>query len=135
MSASTPPSLDADLTAGLRRLKLAAMRQLAPELLVTAKTQRWSPEEVRALVEAEITARDASNGSTPLKAATFPVLKTIEDFDLAASSIPHVGLPHQPGVDPAKENVALIGPAGTGKSHTLIALGHAAVLAGTGSGT
>lgn len=89
MSASTPPVLDADLTAGLRRLKLAAMRQLAPELLVTAKTQRWSPEEVlRALVEAEITARDASNERARLKAATFPVLKTIEDFDLAASSIP-----------------------------------------------
>ena len=75
MSASTPPVLDADLTAGLRRLKLAAMRQLAPELLVTAKTQRWSPEEVlRALVEAEITARDASNERARLKAATFPVL-------------------------------------------------------------
>jgi len=32
------PALPADLTAGLRRLKLAAMRQLAPELLLTAKT-------------------------------------------------------------------------------------------------
>jgi hypothetical protein len=32
--------LSADLTDGLRRLKLAAMRHLAPELLVTAKTQR-----------------------------------------------------------------------------------------------
>jgi hypothetical protein len=29
-----------DLVEGLRRLKLAAMRQLASELLVTAKTQR-----------------------------------------------------------------------------------------------
>ena len=57
MSAATVPALDADLTAGLRRLKLAAMRQLAPELLVTAKTQRWTPEEVlRALVEAALCA-------------------------------------------------------------------------------
>ncbi len=32
-----------DLAAGPRRLKLAAMRQLAPELLITAKTQRWAP--------------------------------------------------------------------------------------------
>jgi len=46
MSAKTPPALPADLTAGLRRLKLAAMRELAPELLRTAKTQRWTPEEV-----------------------------------------------------------------------------------------
>lgn len=133
MSASTPPVLDADLTAGLRRLKLAAMRQLAPELLVTAKTQRWSPEEVlRALVEAEITARDASNERARLKAAAFPVLKTIEDFNLAASSIPAPTWAYLTSLEwiRAKENVALIGPAGTGKSHTLIALGHAAVLAG-----
>jgi len=37
------PALPADLTAGLRRLKLATMRELAPELLVTAKTQRGAP--------------------------------------------------------------------------------------------
>ena len=33
MSATTAPALPADLTAGLRRLKLATIRQLAPELL------------------------------------------------------------------------------------------------------
>ena len=48
-----------------RRLKLAAMRQLAPELLRTATTQRWAPEELlRTLIEAEIAARDASNDIT-----------------------------------------------------------------------
>ena len=32
------------------------MREISPELLVTAKTQRWSPEEfLRTLLEAEIT--------------------------------------------------------------------------------
>jgi hypothetical protein len=62
VTAATPPVLAPDLTAGLRRLKLAAMRPVAPELLVTAKTQRWAPEELlRTLVEAEITSRDASN--------------------------------------------------------------------------
>jgi hypothetical protein len=62
---SSPPVLAADLNAGLKRLKMAAMRRLAPELLVTAKTQRWSPEEfLRTLVEAEIAARDASNAAT-----------------------------------------------------------------------
>ena len=45
MTAASPPALAPDLTAGLRRLKLAAMRRLAPELLLTAKTQRWNPEE------------------------------------------------------------------------------------------
>ena len=130
---ATAPDLPADLTAGLRRLKLATMRQLAPELLLTAKTQRWAPEEVlRTLVEAEIAARDASNTRARLKAAGFPVVKTIEEFDLAASSIPAPTWSYLTSLEwiTAKENVALIGPAGTGKSHTLIALGHAAVNAG-----
>src|SRR6478752_3363804 len=83
------PALAPDLVAGLRRLKLAAMRQLAPELLITAKTQRWAPEELlRTLIEAEISAREASNARTRMKNAAFPVTKTLEEFDLAVSSVP-----------------------------------------------
>lgn len=133
MTAMSPPPLAADLTAGLRRLKLATIREVAPELLLTAKTQRWAPEEVlRALIEREIAARDASNERARLKAAGFPVAKTIEEFDLAASSIPAPTWAYLTSLEwiAAKENLALIGPAGTGKSHTLIALGHAAVTAG-----
>ena len=68
------PELAADLDAGLRRLKLAAIRRTAPEVLLTAKTQRWTPEEVlRTLVETELAARDASTVVNRLKAAGFPV--------------------------------------------------------------
>lgn len=45
MTAPTP-TLPGDLDTGLRRLHLGAMRRVAPELLVTAKTQRWAPEEL-----------------------------------------------------------------------------------------
>jgi DNA replication protein DnaC len=127
------PALAPDLHAGLRRLKLAAMRALAPELLVTAKTQRWAPEELlRTLVEAEITARDASNARHRLKAAAFPVAKTLEEFNVAASSIPRATFDYLASLEwiGARENLCLVGPAGTGKSHTLIALGVAAVQAG-----
>jgi DNA replication protein DnaC len=109
------------------------MRALAPELLVTAKTQRWAPEELlRTLVEAEISARDASNARNRLKAATFPVTKTLEEFDVAASSIPRPTFDYLANLEwiHAHENLCLVGPAGTGKSHTLIALGVAAVQAG-----
>src|SRR5919201_934775 len=86
---TAPPPLASDLNDGLRRLKMAAMRRLAPDLLVTAKTQRWSPEEfLRTLVEAEITARDDSNARTRMRTAAFPVTKRLTDFDVAASSIP-----------------------------------------------
>jgi DNA replication protein DnaC len=130
---TAPPALAPDLVAGLRRLKLAAMRQLAPELLITAKTQRWTPEELlRTLVEAEITARDASNARTRLKTAAFPVTKTIEEFDVAVSSIPAPTLVYLTSLEwiTAQENLCLVGPAGTGKSHVLVALGIAAVQAG-----
>ena len=57
-----PIPLDADLEAGLKRLKLATIRRQAPDVLATAKAQRWALEELlRNLVDAEITARDESN--------------------------------------------------------------------------
>jgi DNA replication protein DnaC len=117
VTAAAPPPLAADLTAGLRRLKLAAMRQIAPELLVTAKTQRWAPEELlRTLVEAEITSRDASNAAARLKAANFPVTKSLDDFDRAVSSIPAATLDYLASLEwiAAAENPVLVGPAGVG---------------------
>ena len=132
MSAAAPP-LAADLNDGLRRLKMAAMRRLAPELLVTAKTQRWSPEEfLRTLIEAEITARDESNARNRMRTAAFPVAKQLEDFDVTASSIPQATFDYLASLEwiRGKENCCLIGPAGTGKSHMLVALGVAAVEAG-----
>ena len=130
---AAPPVLAPDLVEGLRRLKLATMRRIAPELLVTAKTQRWAPEELlRTLVEAEIAARDASNARTRLKAAAFPVTKTLTEFDLGVSTIPKATFDYLSSLEwiPAQENLCLLGPAGTGKSHLLVALGVAAVEAG-----
>jgi DNA replication protein DnaC len=112
MTASVPV-LAPDLADGLRRLKLAAMRRLAPELLVTAKTQRWTPEELlRTLIEAEITARDASNARTRLKTAAFPVIKTIDEFDQSVSSIPKPTLDYLTSLEwiNARENLCLVGP-------------------------
>ena len=114
---AAPPALAPDLVEGLRRLKLAAMRQLAPELLVTAKTQRWTPEELlRTLIEAEITARDASNARSRMKAAAFPVTKTIEEFNRSASNVPAATLDYLASLEwiNARENLCLVGPAGRG---------------------
>jgi len=133
MTATAPPPLAADLTEGLRRLKLGTMRRLAPDLLVTAKTQRWTPEEfLRTLLTAEITARDESNARARRKAAAFPVTKTLAEYDMTASSVPQATFDYLASLEwvRAAENVCLIGPAGTGKSHVLVALGVAAVDAG-----
>ena len=133
MTAATAPALAADLDTGLRRLKLGTMRRMAPELMVTAKTQRWSPEEfLRTLLDAEITSRDESNARARMKAAAFPVLKTIEEFDVTSSSIPQATFDYLASLEwiRAAENYCAVGPAGTGKSHSLVAFGVAAVEAG-----
>lgn len=133
MTAVVPAPLAPDLEAALRRLKLSAIRRLAPEVLVTAKVQRWAPDELlRTLLEAELGSRDASNARARLRAAGFPVRKTLEEFAVAESSIPRPTFDYLASLEwiRARENLVLVGPAGTGKSHTLIALGHAAVEAG-----
>ncbi|GAA2531617.1 ATP-binding protein [Mycolicibacterium diernhoferi] len=129
---SSPP-LAADLDAGLRRLKLAAIRRSAPEVSLTAKTQRWTPEEVlRTLVETELAARDTSNIVNHLNAAAFPVAKTLDSFDVSASSIQPKVFDYLSSLEwiRAQQDLAIIGPAVTGKSHTLIGLGTAAIHAG-----
>src|SRR5688572_32616855 len=108
------PTLAADLTAGLKRLKMAGMRRLAPELLLTDRTQRWNPEEfLRTLVEAEIAARDESNARTRRRQPCFPVSKTLDELDLAASSVPRATFDYLSSLEwvRAAENLCLIGPA------------------------
>ncbi len=131
--AAPATALAPDLTIALKRLKLRAFRELAPEVLQIAKTQRWAPEEVlHTLIEAEIAARDESNLANRLRVAQFPVVKSFDDFKLAQSSVPQATFDYISSLEwvAAKENLCLIGPAGTGKSHVLVSAGHAAVTAG-----
>jgi DNA replication protein DnaC len=130
VTTANPPALPADLEAGFRRLRLGAMRRLSPEVLLSAKTQRWSPEELlRSLIDAEIASRDASNTRTRLTQAAFPVHKTLDEFDLKASSVKPATYHYLASLEwvAAKENLCMVGPAGTGKSHLLVALGHHAI--------
>ncbi len=65
-----------------------------------ATTQRWPREEMlRILVEAELAARDASSTTNRLKAAAFPVVKTIEGFDVAVSSISQATVDYLAGLE------------------------------------
>ena len=52
MTTSAPP-LPADLEDLLRRLRLPHIRRHAPELVATAKAQRWEPAEVLKALFAE----------------------------------------------------------------------------------
>ena len=114
----------------LRELRLPHMRRTAPDLLATAKAQRWDPAEaVRALLAEELAGRQASSINSRRKAAGFPTGKTFDAWDETISSIP---APTQRALRTLEwverhENVVVCGPSGTGKSHFLEALGHAAI--------
>jgi DNA replication protein DnaC len=125
--------LERELEAGLRRLKLRRVRELAPELLQTARTQRWPPEELLAvLVREEIAARERSNLARRLKAAQLPGHKTLEGFDRTLSELPRATFDFLRSLEWLErgDNLVLAGPAGTGKSHLSEALGRAACEAG-----
>ena len=127
MTTTTPVAEVIEL---LRQLRLPHMRGAAPDLLATAKAQRWDPAEaVRALLAEELAGRHASSIGTRRRAAGFPTGKTFDGWDETISSIPpptQRALRTLEWVD-RHENVVVCGPSGTGKSHFLEALGHAAI--------
>ena len=114
-------------------MRLPYIRRAAPELLATAKAQRWDPAEVlKALLAEEVAGRDRSALATRRARAGFPTGKTFAAWDPALSSIP---APTQPALRTLewihrRENLVVCGPSGTGKTFLLEALGQQAVEAG-----
>jgi len=133
MRAPEPPPLAADIEKLLRRLRLPHIRRCAPEVIATARAQRWEPAEVlKALLSEELTGRERSALATRRKAAAFPTGKTFEAWDPTSSSIP---APTQTSLRTLewvrrRENLVVCGPSGTGKTFFLEALGQTAVEVG-----
>jgi DNA replication protein DnaC len=133
VKAPAAPGLPDELTAVLRRMRLPYVRAAAPEVLATARAQRWDPAEVlRVLLVEEIIGRDAATQRMRRKAAGFPAGKTFDSWREGDSSIP---VPTQSALRTLEwvgraENLALSGPSGTGKSHFVEALAHAVIDAG-----
>ena len=124
------PPLPADLEALMRRMRLPYMRTAAPDILATARAQRWDPAEiVKALLVEEVTGRERSALTTRRTAAGFPTGKTFDAWQPTASSIP---APTQQALRTLewvgrRENLVVCGPSGTGKTFFLEALGQHAV--------
>lgn len=81
------------------------------------------------VLKAEREARQARSRHTMVKMAGFPAIKTLDDYDFKFAS----GAPKKTIMTLAdlafierKENVVLLGPSGTGKTHLAIALGYLA---------
>ena len=103
-----------ELTHLFRQLKAPAAARALPKLADRAREEQWSYEQFAAiLLKTETDSRDSHGGQARIKAASDSVLH-LGQLDFLAG----------------KENVVLLGPPGTGKTHLSIALGIRACLAG-----
>jgi DNA replication protein DnaC len=117
-----------------RALKAPAAARALPKLAERARAEEWSYERfAEALLGTERSSREAHGGDARIRAARFPSRKTLEEFDWSFQrSLKKETLLHLAQLDflLGKENVVLLGPPGTGKTHLAIALGIRACLAG-----
>ncbi len=117
-----------------RALKAPAAARAFPKLAERAREESWSYERfAEALLSTEVSARESHGGEGRIKAARFPARKTLEEFDFTFQrSVKRQVVEHLGQLDflHAKENVVLLGPPGTGKTHLAIAVSIRACLAG-----
>src|SRR5947207_8281381 len=123
-----------ELTHLFRALKAPAAARALPKLADRARADEWSYERfAEALLSTEHASREAHGGEGRIKAARFPARKTLEEFDFTFQrSVKKTLVEHLGQLDflHAKENVILLGPPGTGKTHLAIAVSIRACLAG-----
>jgi DNA replication protein DnaC len=123
-----------ELTHLFRQLKAPAAAQALPKLAGRARSEQWSYERfAEALLSTEVHAREAHGGQARITFARFPARKTLEEFDFTFQrSVKKTIIEHLGQLDflYGRENVILLGPPGTGKTHIAIALGIRACLAG-----
>src|SRR6201998_3771448 len=117
-----------------RALKAPAAARALPAIADRAREEAWSYERfAEVLLSTEVNARDSHGGEGRIKTARFPSRKTLEEFDFTFQrSVKKTVSEHLGQLDflHAKENVILLGPPGTGKTHLAIAVSIRACLAG-----
>jgi DNA replication protein DnaC len=69
-------------------MRLPYLRKAAPDVLATARAQRWDPAEVlRVLLGEEVAGHNAANRRMRRKTANFPTGKTFSSWQAEESSI------------------------------------------------
>jgi len=102
-------------------LKMPRARDVAGVLASQARAEGWDYQEFLARVLAEeVASRETHGGQHRVKAARFPQVKTVDDFDFAHQrSVKPAQITHLAQLDFLREakNVIFLGPPGTGKTH------------------
>jgi DNA replication protein DnaC len=110
-----------------RQLKMPGVSRAFEDLARQAREEHWSHEDyLHDVLAVEINSRVESAVRQRIHSAAFPEMKTLDEFDFTIAE----------GIAPPKiaelakgdwigggENVLLVGPIGTGKTHLAIALG------------
>jgi len=127
-------STNSELTHLFRAMKAPAAAKALPKLADRARTEEWTYERfAEALLSTEQSSREAHGGEGRIRTARFPARKTLEEFDFTFQrSVKKQVIQHLRQLDflAGRENVVLLGPPGTGKTHLATALGIRACLAG-----
>ena len=125
------PSIDAELKALLRRVKLGRCLDTLPERLALARAEQLSHAEFLQLVLAdEVDRRDRASAELRARAAKLDPTMRLESFRSETGARFDRELWHElcalRFVDDAR-GILVLGPVGVGKTHLATALGHIAI--------
>ena len=123
--------MTADLDVFLKRLHLANARRVWRDLVQRAEKEEWAYDQLlQTLFEEEIAHRRGTRIMRAVRAAKFPFLRTVEEFDFSYQStlrLTTIGSLLAPDFVTEGGSAIFVGKPGRGKTHLAIAIAYRAL--------